>query len=213
MTHTDETPPQQPPGPPPPRGVLVGAGGDPLIVGLIFFGIASLVLGVALIGIIPATLGGIVPILVVGAGLFQLLTTLWAIYLAQSMVAAIFSTFSAFWLSLSALLLGLDHGWYAIPPEQAAYAKGLFFIGWACLFFFLTIPCLRLPITYNLAVALVCVATALAAAGSFTGSAGVLTAAGAVALTFSFLAFYGWTNVALTAAGGTPFPPLGKPLL
>lgn len=64
---------------------------------------------------------------------------------------------------------------------------------------------------YPLAVALVFAAVSLAAIGTFTSSANVFTAAGAVALTFAFLTFYAWVNVALAAMGGKAIPPLGKP--
>ena len=73
----------------------------------------------------------------------------------------IFSTFSAFWLSFSALVLGLDHGWFGISAAGATGAQELFFIAWACLFLFLVIPCLKLPLVYPLAVALVFVAVSL----------------------------------------------------
>jgi succinate-acetate transporter protein len=199
--------------PPEPRGVLVGAGGDPLIVGLVFFGIASLALGMALVGRPTGAQGSILPILIMGAGLYQLVTTMWAILLGQSMVAAIFSTFSAFWLSFGALLLGITHNWFGLASSDAAGAQELFFIAWACLFLLLVVPVLKLPAVYPLAVFLVFVACALAAAGAFTGSENVFTAAGATALTFSFLAFYAWVHVALKAMGGPALPPLGRPVL
>ncbi|MGH3280199.1 MAG: GPR1/FUN34/YaaH family transporter, partial [Trebonia sp.] len=115
-----------PPSPPAPSGVLVGVGGEPLIVGLIFFATASVTLGMALIGMPSSDLGSAVPFMLVGSGLFQLIVTVWAIILGQSMVAAIFSTFSAFWLSLSVLLLGLTHGWLGIAPANAVNAQELF---------------------------------------------------------------------------------------
>lgn len=194
-----------------PVGVLVGLGGDPLTVGLIFFGIASVALGMALIGMPTASQGAVIPVIVLGAGLYQFVVTVWAAILGQSIVAVIFSTFSAFWLSFSALVLGLDHGWYGISAADTAGAQELFFIAWACLFLFLVIPCLKLPLVYPLAIALVFVAEALAAIGAFTGSENVFMAAGAVALTFAFLAFYAWVNVALAAMGMKAIPPLGKP--
>jgi uncharacterized protein len=203
---------------PQPRGVLVGAGGDPLIVGLIFFGIASLALGMALVGpeldLLPArSQAAIIPVLVMGAGLFQVVTTVWAILLGQSLVAAIFSTFSAFWLSFAALLLGLGHNWYAVAASDVSGAQEVFFIAWACLFLILTIPCLALPAIYPLAVGLVFVACALAASAVFTGSQNLFTAAGATALTFAFLAFYAWVHVALKSVGRPVLPPLGRPVL
>lgn len=205
--------PTAPAAPPEPRGVLVGAGGDPLIVGLVFFGIAALALGMSLVGRPTGALGSILPILIMGAGLYQLVTTVWAILLGQSLVAAIFSTFSAFWLSFGLLLFGITHNWLGLSSADAAGAKELFFIAWACLFLLLVIPCLKLPVIFPLAVFLVFVACALAAAAAFTGSENLNTATGATALTFSFLAFYSWVNVALTAVGGPAFPPLGRPVL
>jgi hypothetical protein len=201
------------PTPPLPTGVLVGVGGEPLIVGLVFFAIASVALGMALIGMPSSDLGAAIPIMVAGAGFYQIVVTLWAIILGQSLVAAIFSTFSAFWLTLSVLLLGLAHGWFGISAVHAVNAQELFFIAWACVFLLLTIPCLKLPLVYPAAVGLVFVAVALAACGAFTGSPNVFKAAGATALTFAFLAFYAWANVALTAVGVKMTPPLGKPVL
>jgi uncharacterized protein len=198
--------------PPPlaqPQEVVIGAG-DPLIVGLVFFGLAALALGMALVGRPTAAQGAILPILLMGAGLYQLVTTVWAILLGQSLVAAIFSTFSAFWLSFGALLLGLGHGWYGIAQADVAGTQELFFIAWACLFLLLVVPCLKLPAIYPLAVFLVFVACALAASGAFTGSENLFTAAGATALTFAFLAFYAWVNVALKVMGSTVLPPLGR---
>lgn len=194
-----------------PTGVLVGVGGEPLIVGLIFFAIASVALGMALVGRPTSNPAVAIPIILAGAGLYQLVVTVWAVILGQSLVAAIFSTFSAFWLSLSMMLLGLGHGWFGVSAADTASALQLFFIAWACLFLFLTIPCLKLPLVYPLAVGFVFVAVSLAAIGAFTGSSNWNTAAGATALTFGFLAFYAWVNVALTAVGVKLVPPLGKP--
>jgi succinate-acetate transporter protein len=202
-----------------PTGVVVGAGGDPLIVGLPIFAIGSLALGVALIGkVTPLTaLGGIVPIVVFGTGLLLLVVTVWAAVLAQTMVAGITGTFSGFWLSLGALLVGLQHNWYGIAPTQTAtiaQTQELFFIAWGALFLFLLIPCLRLPAVYPLVVALVVAATALAATFAHTGNTNLLTIAGYVVLTFAFLGFYAFINVALTATGAKrPMPPLGPAVL
>lgn len=210
---TVSTTPAAPAAPAQPQGVILGVGGNPLIVGLVFFGIAALALGMALVGMPTSSQGSILPILIMGAGLYQLVTTIWAIFLGLSLVAAIFSTFSAFWLSFGALLLGVGHGWFGITSADVAGAQELFFIAWACLFLLLVIPCLKLPAVYPLAVFLVFVACALAASGAFTGSANVFTAAGATALTFAFLAFYAWVHVALEAMGGPAVPPLGRVLM
>ena len=185
-------------------GVHLGSGGSPLILGLPVFAVASVALGMGLMGT-PTGLPPIVPIIIFSTGLFQLVTTVWAIVLGQSLVAAIFALFSGFWLSLAAFLLGLGHGWYGIPTASVRASEELFFISYAILFFFLTIPCLRLPVIYPLIVILVALAVALVAAGLFA-------IAGYVCLVFCFLGFWAWMNVALTATGVTSVPPLGPQL-
>ncbi|MGH3320897.1 MAG: GPR1/FUN34/YaaH family transporter [Streptosporangiaceae bacterium] len=197
---------------PMPQGVLLGVGGEPLIVGLPVFGIGSLALGMVLIGVVPmAALGGVVPIIVFAPGLYQIIVTLWAIFLGQSLVAAIFALFSGFWLSLGTLLVGLNLGWYGVSPANVAGTQQVFFVTWACLFLLLTVLCTRLPAVYPLAVFLVFVAVALAAAAVSLASETLFLATGAAALSFAFLAFYAWINVGMTATGARPFPPLGPP--
>jgi succinate-acetate transporter protein len=202
--------------PPAPTAVVVGAGGDPLIVGLPIFAIGSLALGMALIGVVDLTaLGAIVPIILAGTGLYLLVVTVWAALLGQTMVAGITGTFSGFWLSLSILLLGLQHNWYGITLLQVISVQKLFFIAWAALFFFLLIPCLMLPIVYPAVVGLVVVALCLAASSFFAADTNLLKAAGYVALVFSLLGFYAFLNVAFTAMNSKEKirPPLGKAII
>jgi hypothetical protein len=196
---------------PGPTGIVVGAGGDPLIVGLPIFAVSSLALGMALVGVVPATaLGAVVSIMVFATGLFLTVVTVWAALLAQTMVAGITGTFAGFWLSFGALLLGLGHNWYGVATADVAATQGLFFIAWGCLFLFLLVPCLRLPAVYPAVVALVVATLALAAAGAKTGDVGLLKSAGYVLLVVSLLGFCAFLNVALTAMGAKrPFPPLG----
>ncbi|PXY34174.1 hypothetical protein BA062_17695 [Prauserella flavalba] len=201
---------------PKPTGVVVGAGGDPLIVGLPIFAVGSLVLGIVLIGaVLPVTaLGAAVPVVLAATGLFLVVVTVWAAALGQTMVAGICGTFAGFWLSLGALLLGLQHDWYGIPADQVAGTQEVFFIAWGALFLFLLVPTLRLPAVYPAIVALVVAALGLAAASAHTGNTTVLNVAGYFVLGFAFLGFCAFVNVALTALGAKrPVPPLGKPLL
>jgi hypothetical protein len=202
--------------PPLPTAVQVGAGGDPLIVGLPIFAVGSLALGMALTGNVVATttLGAVVPIIMFGTGLYLMIVTFWAALLGQSIVAGICGTFSGFWLSLGALLLGLTHNWYGIAVTQVAPTEELFFICWGCLFLFLLLPCLLLPAVYPAVVGLVVVALALAAASVHTGNADLMKAAGYVTFVFAALGFYAFVNVGLTAMKAKrPFPPLGKAMM
>lgn len=198
-----------------PTEVIVGAGGNPLILGLPIFAVGALALGMVLIGFMPATaLGAIVPIVLFATGLYLAVVTVWAAVLGQTMVAGITGTFSGFWLSLAGLLLGLQHNWYGIAAADAAKTQELFFIAWGCLFVFLLVPCLRLPAVYPAVVGLVVAACAIAAASAHLGNANLLKVSGYIILVLAFLGFYAFVNVGLTAMGAKrPFPPLGRPLV
>lgn len=185
--------------------VRVGAGGDPSTLGLPVFAVASLALGMGLLGK-PAGPQVIAPLIIFTAGLFQLLVTLWAALLGQSILAMVFGLFSGAWITVGCVLIGTQHGWFGIPAGQIAAADQLIFICYACLFAFLVIPCLRLPLIYPLIISLAVAALAFAAAG-------ITSIAGYLALTFAFLGFYAWVHVAHVALGAKPFPPIGKPLL
>lgn len=185
--------------------VRVGTGGDPLVLGLPVFALASVALGMGLINK-PAGLPVIAPIIICSTALFQLVATFWAVILGQSLVALIFGLFSGLWLSLGILLIGTHHAWFGVPAADLAKSEELFFIAYAIVFAFLTIPCLRLPVIYPITLILIVICLALAAAGIFV-------IAGYFALAFAFLAFWESLNVAMTAVGMRTVPPLGRPIL
>lgn len=200
------------PSPPPePTSVVIGGGGNPLIVGLPIFAVGSLALGMALVGVVDTTaLGAVIPIVLFATGLYLLVCTVWAAVLGQTIVAGICGTFSGFWLSFGMLLFGLTHNWYGILPAHVANTQELFFIAWGCLFVFLLIPCLLLPAVYPLVIGLVVAALALAATAVHVGDADLLKAAGYVTLVFAFFGFYAFVHVGLEAMGAKrAFPPLG----
>ncbi|MST31767.1 hypothetical protein GHK86_03365 [Acidimicrobiaceae bacterium USS-CC1] len=193
-------------------GVTVGAGGDPLIVILPLFCVGSLALGILLTGWLAplAALTGIVPIMSVATGLTLLLGTVWALLLGLTIVAGISGIFAGFWLSLSALLLGLDHGWYAMPATATSSVEELFFICWAILIFMLLLPVLKLPLAYPLIVALVVAALVLSAiAASGTDPVEVFRAAGIVVLAFAAIGLYAFVSVGLAALDFNVSLPLG----
>lgn len=198
-----------------PQEVQVGAGGDPLMIGIPIFIVGSLVLGITLIGVNPIPLTGMVPVILAATAFFQLVTTAWALLLGQGMVACIMALFSGFWASLAVLLLGLAHNWFAIPLTQVANEELTFFIAWDVIFFFLMITMLRLPVIYPAIVALVVAAVTLVIFGvEFAGSATTLfQAAGACVIAFCALGTVVFLHIGSVSLGGPPFPPLGAPLV
>ena len=199
-----------------PQGVLLGAGGDPLLLGLPIFVVGSIALGFAEVGVVSAAgLGTIIPIISLATGLGLIISTLWAIFLGQSIVASIFGIFAGFWISLAFFLLGVFHNWFAIPMTDVVHAEELFFISWGIIIFFLLIPVLRLPAVYGLVVIFILVALVLVILGLETpGSVSTYDHLAGIAV-FIFAGFGGvaFLNVSSIAMGGPAVPPLGPPLL
>jgi succinate-acetate transporter protein len=198
---------------PAPTGVLIGAGSDPLMLGLPAFIVGWTCVGLALVGVVPAAaVGGIVPILLFGTAVFQLLAAVWAFLLGQSLVAAIFGLFSGIAFAFCVFLLGLFHNWFAIPAADVSGVEALFTISWGIVFVFLAWIMFKLPAVYGVIIILVLTALGLLSAAYLTGNANLVTAGGAAVLAFSALGAYAWLNVASEASGGPAWPPLGAPL-
>ena len=200
--------------------VLFGGGGDPLVFGLPVFVSGSLVLGFALIGLvpIPSSLGSVFAETTFATGLGEFVTALWAIGLGQSIVASIFGLFAAFWFSLFAVVLGLPapagHDWFNVPAAQANQTLIMFFMAWEIIFVFLTLAILRLPLAYVLI--LVCVDIAVLfvlLAIAFTVPV-FFVVGGAAVLAFCAIGIYAFLNTAWVATGADrEWPPLGPPVI
>jgi len=194
-------------------GVVVGAGGNPILLGIACFGVAATTLGMVLIGVVPLTaLAIVIPIIAGATGFFQIVTTVWAVLLGQTFVAVVFALFSGFWLSLTLLLLGLGHGWYAVAVADVAHSQALFFIAWSTMFTFLLIPALRLPAAYPAVIAVVILALIVVTLAVWNASTGLFQLTGWVLLLGAGLGFWIFLHNASLALGGPASPPLGPPL-
>ncbi|MGH3494272.1 MAG: GPR1/FUN34/YaaH family transporter [Sciscionella sp.] len=199
-----------------PLEVLFGGGGDPLVFGLPIFVSGSLVLGFALIGLVPvpASLGSVLPETTFATGLGEFVTALWAIGLGQSMVAAIFGLFAGFWFSLFALLMGLFHNWFNIPTAQAVPTEEMFFIAWLIVFVFLTLAILRLPLSYVLILVFVDIAVLFVLLAIAFSAPALFIVGGAGILAFCAVGLYAFLNTAWTSTGSPrPWPPLGPAII
>lgn len=197
-----------------PVGVHVGAGGNPIVLGLACFAVAATCLGMVLIGVVPLTaLAIVVPIIAGVTALFQVISTVWAIVLGQTFVAVVFGLFSGFWWSLMLLLLGLGHNWYGIAAADIPHSECLYFIAWTVMFFALLIPALRLPAVYPAIVADVVLVLIIVTAAVWNASEDSFKLGGWVLLFGALLGFVGFLNNASVSLGGKPTPPLGPPIL
>lgn len=187
--------------------------GSPAIIGVPLFVVGSFALGLVLVGYVPATAGGAsIPILATATGLGIGVAAIWAAALAQNAVAGIFAIFSGFWLSYSALVLGLTHGWFGILPEDAVQTQELYLLSWLVLISLLTVASLRLPLAFPVLFGLISVALLMILIATGNGNAGLSEAAGYVVLAFATLGAYMFVDAMWQATGGAALP-LGPPLV
>src|SRR5262249_26679239 len=191
-------------------GPLVG---DPMALGLPCFIAGSVSLGLALVGVVPATaIGAALPIILTATSIGLFLATIWAASLGQSAVASVFGIFAGFWLSYAVLVLGLTHNWFGVAPASVQATQELFLVAWLVVMVMLTLATLRLPVAYTAVFFLVDVALLLVFLGLNQVSTGLLKAGGYVALVFAAIGVYLYFDTVSHATGG-PALPLGKPLL
>jgi succinate-acetate transporter protein len=187
--------------------------GDPAVLGLPSFVAGSVALGLALVGYVPAAAAGsAVPIILAATGLGLVVSTVWAAALGQTLVACIFGLFAGFWWSYAALVLGLNHGWFAIPAGDVTHSVALFQISWAVVMGALTLATLRLPVAFTAVVALVVLALILLIIGTLNADATLTKAAGWVTFVFAALGVYLFLSAASVATNGKGYP-LGPPLI
>ena len=193
--------------------------GDPSILGLGSFIAGSVALGLGLVGVVPAgVLGAPLAIIVAATALGLLMATVWCAALGRSAVAAVFGIFGTFWLSYAVLVLGLDHGWFAIAATAALATVKLFLLTWLIVMVMLTVCTLRLPSGFIAVFALVDLALLLLllafeeASAAGVPSSNLLRAAGYVVLVFAAVGAYLFYSAASAGTGGKALP-LGPPLI
>ena len=122
--------------------------GNPALLGLMTFLPSGVTLGLWFVGYLDTAKlgGGMIPIVSLSAGLFLLISAVWAGRLAQNTVAAIFGVFSAFWLSFGFLLIGLTSGWWAVDGDASGQVRSTYLLSFLLVFVLLTISTLRLPL-------------------------------------------------------------------
>ncbi len=187
--------------------------GDPMALGLPCFVAGSVSLGLALVGVVPASaIGAALPIILTATSIGLFLATIWSASLGQSAVASVFGIFAGFWLSYAVLGIGLTHNWFGIAPTSAQAAQELFLVAWLVVMVMLTLATLRLPVAYTALFFLVDLALLLVFLGVNETSTGLLKGGGYVVLVFAAIGVYLYTSTASVATGGRALP-LGRPTL
>ena len=188
-------------------------GGDPAILGLPSFVVGSVALGLALVGVTPATaVGAPLAIILAATAVGLTIAAVWAAAIGASAVAGIFGIFAGFWLSYAVLVVGLIHGWFGITVLAVVDTEKLFLIAWLVIIVMLTLATLRLPLAFTAVFVLIDVALLLLLINTFHASSGLTKTAGYVALVFAALGVYLFFGSASVATGGKALP-LGRPVL
>jgi uncharacterized protein len=187
--------------------------GNPAALGLPCFIAGSVALGLALVGVVPASaVGAALPIILAATSIGLFLATIWSAAIGQSAVASVFGIFGGFWLSYAVLVLGLTHNWFGIAPTSVQATQELFLVAWLVVIVMLTLATLRLPLAFTVVFLLVDVALLLLFLGVNETSTGLVKAAGYVVLVFAAVGVYLYADTASVSTGG-PSLPLGKPAL
>jgi hypothetical protein len=187
--------------------------GNPAALGLPCFIAGSVVLGLALVGVVPvAALGAAVPIILTATSIGLFLATIWAASLGQTAVASVFGIFAGFWLSYAVLVIGLLHSWFGITAAAVVATEKLFLLSWLIIIVMLTLATLRLPLAFTAVFALIDVALLLLFINTIHASTGLSKTAGYVVLAFAAIGIYLFFGSGSVATGGKPLP-LGRPII
>jgi succinate-acetate transporter protein len=187
--------------------------GDPALIGVPTFLVGSIALGLVLTGFVPATaVGAAIPIIMTATGIGQFIAAVWAAELAQNAVASVFGTFTGFWLSYAALVLGLTHNWYGIKTADVVKTQELFLTSWLVMIVLLTLFSLRLPLAFTILFSLIDLALLLVLLGTANASVSLTRAGGYCVFAFVMVGAYLFLNAMTVATGGKALP-LGTPVL
>ena len=154
---------------------------NPALLGLICFLPAGITLGLWFVGYLDTTAlpGGMIPALTFSAGLFMMIATISALRVGDSVSAAIFGVFSAFWTSFGVLLMALNNGWIidagtgeALSTAQIGSIQSTYLLSFTLVFILLTLATLRLPLMFTVGFVLVDITFVLAYLGVTAGNAG-----------------------------------------
>ncbi len=186
--------------------------GNPAVIGVPLFVVGSIALGLQQVGYVSAAGGGApLAIILAATGLGTLLASIWAMALGQSAVAGIFAIFAGFWLSYTALVLGLTHNWFAIAPADATSTVELFLISWLVVIVLLTVGTLRLPLAFTAVFVLIDLSLIATLLATVNASSGLAHLGGYLALAFGAVGAYLFVDACIQTTGG-PGLPLGTPI-
>ncbi|WP_420139154.1 acetate uptake transporter [Sphingomonas sp.] len=182
---------------------------NPAGLGLVAFGLTTVLLSLINAGILPA--GGepvVIPLALAFGGLMQIFAGVFEVRLGNTFGMTAFLSYGAFWWWFALLLLFGHNHW--IDLSAVGPTVGVALLLWGVLTLYLWISTFRLPKILFLIFLTLWVTFALLGLGAIQGDAGLTHAGGWLGLLCGCLALYGSFGIVTNATFGRPVVPLGE---
>ena len=192
--------------------VVVVPTANPAALGLIAFGLTTVLLSLVNAGVLPAGGEGVViPLALAFGGLMQIFAGAFEFRLGNTFGMTAFLSYGAFWWWFALLLLLAHNNW--IDISQAGPTVGVALLLWGVLTAYLWISTFRLPKITFLIFLTLWITFALLGLGGIQANPGLSRAGGWLGLVCGTLAMYGSFAIVTNATFARELLPIGEPLL
>jgi len=182
---------------------------NPAAVGLVAFGLTTVLLSLINAGALPAGGEGVViPLALTFGGLMQILAGTFEFRLGNTFGMTAFLSYGAFWWWFAFLLL-FDHNHW-IDISQAGPTVGVALLLWGVLTLYLWISTFRLSRIVFLIFLTLWITFALLGLGAVLANPGLTHAGGWLGVVCGSLAVYGSFAIVTNATFGRPAVPVGE---
>ena len=182
---------------------------NPAALGLVAFGLTTVLLSLVNAGVLPAAGGDVViPLALVFGGLMQIFAGVFEFKLGNTFGMTAFLSYGAFWWWFAFLLLFSHNGW--IDITAAGPTVGVALLLWGLLTLYLWIASFRLSKIVFLIFLTLWITFGLLGLGAINGSAGLGQAGGYLGILCGALAIYGSFGIVTNATFGRSVVPLGE---
>jgi uncharacterized protein len=193
--------------------VVTAPPANPAALGLVGFGLTTVLLSLINAGVLPAGGEGVViPLALAYGGLIQIIAGLFEFRIGNTFGMTAFLSYGAFWLWFALLLIFAHIG--VIDISKAGPTVGVALALWGVLTFYLWIGTFRLPRILFAIFLTLWITFALLAVGAILAEPGLSKAGGWLGLVCGSLAMYGSFGLVTNATWGRTVIPLGeRPIL
>jgi len=182
---------------------------NPAALGLVGFGLTTVLLSLINAGVLPAGGEGVViPLALAYGGFIQIVAGLLEFRLGNTFGMTAFLSYGAFWWWFAFLLLFSHNGWVDI--SAAGPTIGVALLLWGLLTLYLWIASFRLSKIVFLIFLTLWITFGLLGLGAINGSAGLGQAGGYLGILCGALAIYGSFGIVTNATFGRSVVPLGE---